>query len=191
MVFTVLKWISGNFNELPVYAEGGPINTDNFINQDNHASTVFEPGEQVTIVNFFFTSCPIICPKMTRNIKVVHDYYVDDRNVSFVSFTVDPEKDDPTRLKNYINNKEIDDHNWKFLTGDKSTIYKLARNDFKLVAAEAGGEMPDFIHSDKVVLLDAKKRIRGYYSGTDEKEIKQLITDIKKLKHESSNFITQ
>ena len=187
--FTTLKWYSRNFEKLPVYGKSENLAITSLHNQDN--SPAYEPKGKIKIVNFFFTHCPVICVKMTKNMKVAHDMYLNDPSVAFMSFTVDPARDSVQRLREYIRKRKIDDKNWQFLTGDKKIIYALARNQFQLVASGGDGSDNDFIHSEKLVLLDAENRIRGYYTGTNEDEIKQLITDIKKLKHESSNFLTQ
>ena len=88
------------------------------------------------------------------------------------------------QIKKYADNFAINTTNWNLLTGDKREIYKLARNSFMLVATDGDGGPEDFIHSEKLVLIDKQKRIRGYYDGTGNKEAGQLINDIKKLKHE-------
>src|SRR5690606_15218278 len=102
----------------------------------------------------------------------------------FASFSVDPYRDSVEILQKFSRKYELDNRNWDLITGDKKTIYKLARNSFMLVAADGDGGPEDFIHSEKLVLVDTEKRIRGYYNGTDEKEVTQLIRDIKKLKDE-------
>lgn len=187
--FTTLKWYSRNFERLPVYRQCGNIEITSLHNQDGNLA--YEPKGKIKIVNFFFTHCPVICVKMTKNMKVTHDMYLNDTAIAFMSFTVDPARDSVQRLKEYIHKRKIDDNNWQFLTGDKKTIYALARNQFQLVASGGAGNDNDFIHSEKLVLLDGGNRVRGYYTGTNEDEVKQLINDIKRLKHESSNFLAQ
>ena len=79
----------------------------------------------------------------------------------------------------------MNESNWQLLTGSKQEIYRLARKSFQVVATDGDGGDNDFIHSDQLILIDTKKRIRGYYEGTEEKETAQLIKDIKKLEHEN------
>ncbi|HYK47597.1 MAG TPA: SCO family protein [Parafilimonas sp.] len=181
------------YKSLPVYGEAG-INTSKSTehhvqpftleDQDGKTFTLADIKNKIVVVDFFFTSCTSVCPKMTMALKDVADAFRDDDNVALISFTVDPETDDPARLKWYIHQLNISSPHWTFLTGDKPEIYRLARRSFFLTASDGDGGPNDFIHSDKLVLIDKEKRVRGYYTGTDEKAVKQLMTDIKKLKYE-------
>lgn len=139
---------------------------------------------KIVVANFFFTRCPVICPKMTTHLRQVQQAFADDAGVWISSFTVDPENDSSTQLAAYAHRFALDTHQWDLLTGDKKSIYALARNSFLVVATDGDGGPNDFIHSEKLVLLDKQQRIRGYYDGTSDSEVAQLITDIKKLKHE-------
>lgn len=135
--------------------------------------------DKVMVVDFFFTSCPSICPKMTNSLKEVQKKFGND--IYIVSFTVDPEHDNPSKLAKYASGHDISNANWQFLTGNKRDIYQLARKEFKLVAADGDGGPTDFIHSNKLVLLDGRQRIRGYYDGTSPTEVVDLERDIDKL----------
>jgi protein SCO1 len=180
IAYSVMKLYSV-FYEIPsTYGIVQPTAFHGFSNQHNQPVNNIASGK-LTVVNFFFTSCPVICTKMMKNMKIVHDLFANDADISFVSVTVDPERDNHERLQWYINKMQIDDKGWQLITGNKSDIYVLARNEFKLVAADANANS-DFIHSDKLVLLDASGNIRGYYSGLEKSAIDQLIIDIKKLK---------
>jgi protein SCO1 len=180
IAYSVMKLYSV-FYEIPsTYGTVQPAAFHGFSNQHNQPVNNIASGK-LTVVNFFFTSCPVICTKMMKNMKIVHDQFANDADISFVSVTVDPERDNHERLQWYINKMQIDDKGWQLITGNKSDIYVLARNEFKLVAADANANS-DFIHSDKLVLLDASGNIRGYYSGLEKSAIDQLIIDIKKLK---------
>ena len=97
----------------------------------------------------------------------------------------DPERDNPERLRSYVNKFSINTNNWQLLTGTKTEIYRLARNGFMIVATDGDGGPEDFIHSEKLVLIDKQRRIRGYYNGTNSAEVNNLINDIKKLQHEN------
>ena len=154
------------------------------INQNGEARSTKEWEDKIVVADFFFTTCPTICPKMTASLKKVGEIYQDDE-VLINSFTVDPEKDDPKKLTAYIKKFNLPVENWDLLTGSKKEIYKLARNSFMVVATDGDGGPGDFIHSENLVLVDKKKRIRGYYDGTDKNEVEQLIIDIKKLKNEN------
>jgi protein SCO1/2 len=122
---------------------------------------------------------------MTGNLKIVEQYFKNDGRVRINSFSVDPLRDSVGQLKKYISQFRLETTRWDFLTGSKKEIYKLARNSFMVVATDGDGGPDDFIHSDKLVLIDGQKRIRGYYDGTDKKEIDQLVDDIKKLENEN------
>jgi protein SCO1/2 len=181
------------FQKLPVYGKesllkGKKVDHEipafELINQDGKISTIHEWNNKIVIVDFFFTHCPSICPKMTTSLKKVQKAFAENE-ILISSFSVDPEKDNTEQLKWYSGKFGINTANWQLLTGDKKDIYKLARNGFMIVATDGDGGPNDFIHSEKLVLVDKQKRIRGYYDGTSEKEINQLIKDIKKLKDEN------
>jgi len=154
------------------------------INQDGLIRTGDDWKNKIVVANFFFTNCPIICPKMTDNVKKVSEAFEEDKSIFISSFSIDPERDSVKQLKKYADRFKIATDKWDLLTGSKKDIYKLARNSFMIVATDGDGGPDDFIHSDRLVLIDAQKRIRGYYNGTSDKETKQLIDDIKKLKND-------
>ena len=141
-------------------------------------------NNRIVIVDFFFTSCATICPDMTKSLRRVQEKYRNDKDVVITSFTVDPVSDSSPVLRDYAAQYGIANEQWQLLTGDKKEIYRLARNDFRVVATEGDGGPGDFIHSEKLILLDRSRRIRGYYDGTSEKEVNKLIKDIKKLRNE-------
>ncbi len=155
---------------------------------DQHGLEVSENiiENKVVIVDFFFVSCGSICPIMTKNLKRVHDFYKKNHNVLILSHTVWPEMDSVSVLNNYANEHDANYETWRFLTGDKKELYRLARKDYMVVPAindpnYQHGSEADFIHTENVVLIDKKKRIRGYYDGTDENAMKKLVSDIGKL----------
>ena len=191
-VYAAVSWYSDKFTRLPVYGQSPVAGTEkthliqpfNLVNQENVPAGTQSWEGKIVVVNFFFTHCAGICPKMTTNLKQVQEAYKDDSGVIINSLTVDPEADSASRLRQYAQQFGIHDSKWQLLTGNKKDIYRLARNEFMLVATDGDGGPDDFIHSDKLVLIDPEKRIRGYYNGTDQQEIRQLILDIKKLQHE-------
>jgi len=155
---------------------------------DQHGLEVSENDieNKVIVVDFFFVSCGSICPIMTKNLKRVHDFYKKNHNVLILSHTVWPEMDSVSELNNYANEHDANYETWRFLTGDKKELYRLARKDYMVVPAindpnYQHGSEADFIHTENVVLIDKKKRIRGYYDGTDENAMKKLVSDIGKL----------
>ncbi len=140
---------------------------------------------KVWVTNFFFTTCRSICPVMQENMAEVQKAYAGNPNLQIVSFTVDPEHDTPEVLRAYAERKGAIPGQWTFVTGEKKAIYRLARQGFKLAAEdipeEIQGTRHDFIHSEKFVLVDSRGRIRGYYSGLDMEQVRQLIKDARRL----------
>ena len=161
------------------------IDTFSFINQDSITikETVFE--NKIHVANFIFTSCGSICPVMTSNFKMAGNHFKNDTNVVLLSYSVTPWIDKPHVLKTYTRKNGINQSNWHFLTGDKSSIYKLARQSY--FAEENIGfskDSSEFLHTEHVILVDKTKRIRGIYNGTLGLEMKHLIEDIKTLQNE-------
>lgn len=145
---------------------------------------------KVVVVDFFFTTCGSICPKMSKQMKRVSDAYGDE--IIILSHTVLPEVDSVETLYKYaVDNAYISD-NWLFLSGDKKELYRLARKSYFVVIDEPSPEGPDFIHTENFVLIDKRKRIRGkqegsqisYYDGTNTEDVDQLIEDIELLLEE-------
>lgn len=141
---------------------------------------------KIHVADFMFTSCGSICPKMTNNMKLVSDAFLDDDEVMLLSYSVTPWSDSVERLNEYVQDKEIKDPNWFFLTGSKSEIYDLARQSY--FAEEDIGftkDSTEFLHTEHFILVDENQRIRGIYNGTLLVDVKQLIADIHTLKKES------
>ncbi len=140
---------------------------------------------KIWVAEFFFASCAGICPIMNQNMMEVQKAFADNPDVFIVSITVDPQNDTPEILREYRQNFDAIEGKWFFLTGDKKTIYQLARHGFKLAAEEVPpqeeGGPTDFIHSDRFVLVDRKGRIRGFYNGTEKSDVRKLIDDVHKL----------
>jgi protein SCO1 len=175
------------FPENPVLANAG-FNSSykqyEFYNQNAEPISFNKLNQKVILVNFFFTHCPGICLKMMTNEKKLQQAFLSDSNICFLSFSVDPNHDSTTVLARYAKSLDIRGNQWQLITGDKKSIYQLARRKYNLSAIEGDGGPEDFIHSDRLVLLDQKRQIRGYYDGTDPEAVNQLITDIKKLENE-------
>jgi protein SCO1/2 len=185
LVFALVSWYEHNYEPLPVFV-GADHRVGDFKMKSQHGDLVTGEAwnDKIVVVNFFFTHCPVVCPKMTRNLKTVQESFLNDKYVLIQSFTVDPERDSVNRLAVYASQFQIKDANWELLTGDKKEIYRLARKSFLVSATDGDGGANDFIHSDKLVLVDTEKRIRGYYDGTNENEVAQLVKDIRKLEKE-------
>ena len=191
--YLAINWYEKKFSDLPVLGPvknaGGEkiqhtVSEFSLYSQDNKNITLDEWNNKIVVANFFFTHCPVVCPAMVKQLKNVQDAFIDDPGVLITSFSVDPERDSVPQLKKFASRMGIRDINWLLVTGEKKQIYRLARNSFLVVATDGDGGPTDFIHSEKLVLIDRQKRIRGYYQGTNEKEVEQLIIDIKKLKDE-------
>jgi protein SCO1 len=193
IAFTGFRWYESNFAKLPFFGKNYTIDEANathlkvpdfnFTDQDSSAINNSFIKKKVWVVHFFFTSCPSICPKMIANLKLVQDAYGKDDQLKILSLTVDPKYDTPSRLKWYANRKGINTVQWALATGSKKDIYRFARKALFIDATDGDGGVGDFIHSDKLVLIDRDLHIRGYYDGTDKDDIEQLMKDIKKLEN--------
>jgi len=153
------------------------------LNQEGKTVSDKELEGKIYVANFFFATCPTICPKMNFNVKGLTEKYIRDEQVKFLSFTVDPEKDSVEALAAYAKEMGADNKNWWFLTGNKDSIYTLARDGF-LVPAAGGKTAADFFHSQDLLLVNKEKRIRGIYDGLDESDVKKLNDEIEVLEHE-------
>ncbi|WP_233496672.1 SCO family protein [Mucilaginibacter hurinus] len=147
------------------------------INQSGAIVTSKEFDKKIFVVNFFYSRCPDICNQIHGNVKRLADKYAKNKMVKFVSITVDPLRDRPKTLKSYAAQYKADPNNWHFLTGDTTGVYNLARKGFLVNTLK--GDDGNFIFSDKLILIDAEKRIRGYYAGTSDTDVNRLYNEIK------------
>ncbi len=154
------------------------IGTFQFLNQNGELFGSKELQRKVYVANFFFTSCPSICPKMTNNLHEVDNHFNGDSRVQLVSFSVTPELDSVSRLNEYHSTYNMS-NDWNLLTGSKSEIYKLSRTSF-FVEEEIGlsKDSSDFLHTERCMLIDQNSRIRGFYNATVALDMKRLIDDI-------------
>jgi protein SCO1/2 len=157
-------------------------------NQLGETVTGKELDGKIYVADFFFTTCGGICPKMTKQMVRIQNEFEDDDRVMLVSHSVTPEHDTVEVMKKYADKYGADHKKWLFLTGNKKEIYGLARRAYFIVKAakegEDDGSGSDFIHTENFVLIDAKKRIRGYYSGIRESSVDSLMNDIRQLLEE-------
>lgn len=182
-VFGIVQLLEHRFKPLPVLGPPGhSIQSFQLRDQNNAAVSLANWEDKIVIADFFFTHCPSICPKMTNNLKRIQAYAEVD-NLLINSFSVDPERDSVQQLKSYAEKFDIKGA-WHLLTGSKQELYKLARKSFLITATDGDGGADDFIHSENLVLIDKQKRIRGYYDGTDETAVNNLIKDLRKLAKE-------
>jgi protein SCO1/2 len=167
---------------------GHHIGVFSFQNQDAQLISTKDMKGKISVVEYFFTTCKSICPVMNMQMKRVDAAFKNENDLRIFSFTVDPETDDVAQMKKYATSHQATSGKWHFLTGKKEDLYALARKSFfVLKPAEAqnlGDAGSDFIHTNNFVLVDRQLRIRGYYDGTSEKEVNQLISDIKRLQKE-------
>ncbi len=135
------------------------------------------------ITHAHFTSCPSICPIMSKEMERVNDHFRDDPQVQLMSISIDPEYDTPELLKEYAQKHHAISGKWHFLSGPKLETYRLARCGFVLPTLDGNGIADNFVHSDKFILVDDLGRIRGYYSGTSREEVDLLMLETKILLH--------
>lgn len=138
----------------------------------------------IYVADFFFTTCPSICPKMSKQMARLQDVFKEQPRVMLLSHSVTPKIDSVPRLARYAEKYNANSDKWKLVTGDKKHIYNLARKSYFAVLDEGDGGKQDFIHTENFVLIDPERRIRGFYDGTSPKEVGKLIDDIRILMKE-------
>jgi len=178
--------------ELPILGERDFVNGDSvyhtiadfsFINQDSVPVTQETVAGKIYVADFFFVSCPTICPVMKREMLRVYEKYQDNPNVVLLSHTIDPRHDSVSVLKRYAQGLGIKTSSWHMVTGDKKAIYDLALKSYFVTAVEdstqqdAGG----IVHSGAFLLIDKQRRIRGQYDGTKTEDVDRLMKDMDRL----------
>ena len=156
------------------------ISDFNLVNQNGEETTQNNYDKKIYVADFFFTTCPTICPIMTGNMVFLQNE-LSEQDVMFASFSVTPEIDSVEVLKKYAIEKGVNDRKWNLMTGDKKQIYNLARKSFLVVKDNPQMGSHDMIHTENFVLVDKEKRIRGFYDGTKMEEMNKIISDIKIL----------
>lgn len=175
-------WLTPDAAILDTFHQIAPFK---LVNQNGNTVTEKTFDGKIYVSDFFFTSCPGICPKMTANMGVLQDEFVKDDEVLLLSHSVTPERDSVSVLKTYAENKGVLSHKWHLVTGSQEDIYKLGRRDY-FVEEDLGiaKELDEFLHTENFVLIDKNRHIRGIYNGLNKSSINQLIADIKTLKKE-------
>ena len=134
------------------------------------------------LVHFFHTDCSKHCPEIFRKLKSVHEQYKSLKNFKILSITLDPQNDSREKLQDFADKMDISSSNWHFLRGSKASVYNLANNSFLVPVSEKASEAnpaeKEIHHSDLMVLVDKKHRIRGYYKGTKSGDFKKLKDEI-------------
>ncbi len=148
------------------------------INQYREIITDTILTNKIYVADFFFATCQSICPKMSHQLRRVQDSFANKSDFLILSHTVNPEHDTAEVLRIYGEKYGTTKNKWHLLTGNKKTIYDLARHHYLINADETEGEGNLFIHSELFLLIDKERRIRGIYDGTDSLQVNQLIRDI-------------
>ncbi|RFS26590.1 SCO family protein [Chitinophaga silvatica] len=191
VAYGIVHWIEKKYASLPYYGpnnvitdQANAVRLPNFTFQDQYNEVINNQSIQnkIVLANFFFTSCPTVCPKMLAQLKRVIDI-CNQPTLIILSLTVDPQHDSISVLQRYSKKHNLPT-TWKLLTGNKKSLYYFARKGLFITATDGDGGPTDFIHSNYIVLLDQQQKIRGYYLGTSENEMNDLIADIKNLQHE-------
>ncbi len=157
------------------------IRSFNYIDQD---STVFSSetlNGQVYLADFFFTSCPSICPKVMKNMLRVQEKYKGTPNFKLVSFSLDPKRDTPARLKKYAQSIGADLSMWHFVHGPKDSIMTIANEDYYVPAFEDQDAPGGFDHSGKLLLIDGDGHLRGFAEGTEDEDVTDFFDTIDAL----------
>ena len=149
-----------------------------FVNQNGDTITQKDYEGKIYVADFFFTTCGSICPKMSANLEEVQKAFANNPKVKLLSHTVFPETDSVPVLKAYAKKHNVIDAKWNLVTGDKKEIYAMARKSYLAVKLGKPSELYDMVHTENFVLVDTKRRVRGFYDGTNKEDIKKLIEDI-------------
>lgn len=149
-----------------------------FTNQNGETITHKDYENKIYVADFFFTTCPTICPVMTDNMVWIQDKIQKYPDVMLLSYSVTPDIDTPAVLKEYALEKGVDDSRWNLVTGDKKDIYYLARQSYLAVKTGNPSELYDMVHTENFILVDKKRQIRGFYDGTNREDMEQLLEDI-------------
>jgi protein SCO1/2 len=200
------KFNSSDKKVLPIYGNRKPVTkvvngksiTDTLYQTVSKFNTVNQYGDsinnksldgQIYIADFFFATCPSICPIMHRNMLTVYNTFKDKGDIKIISYTIDPKHDSVPVLKKYADKLGVSGNTWWFLQGKKDEIYKLSES--YLVRKPEEDAKQQFIHDGSFLLVDKQKRIRGAYDGTDAKQVEQMIEDVKELQTEPDQSIAQ
>lgn len=154
-----------------------------FVNQDGDTLTQEFFKGKIYIADFFFTTCPTICPIMKTQMLRIHEKFENEPGLGILSHTIDPRHDSVAVLKKYKDKLGVKDNQWQFVTGEQEKIYEIAQKSYMVSALEDSTAVDEggFVHSGAFVLVDQNRRIRGVYDGTKEIEVNKLIKDIELL----------
>ena len=177
----VTKTVNGQTVTDTVYATIPPFK---FINQYGDSVGDKNLAGKIYVADFFFTSCPSICPIMQRNMLTVYNAFKDSADIKIISYTIDPKYDSVKVLKNYADKLGVTGNCWWLLQGKKDDTYQLAEKNYLVAVSSDPKAAGGYVHQGYFVLVDKQKRVRGAYDGTDPKQVAQLVDDIRVLKAE-------
>lgn len=179
--------------KLPIMGERDFVNGDSvyhtipdfsFVNQDSSIITNKTYEGKIYVADFFFTTCPTICPVMKKQMLRVYEKYKENPKVGILSHTIDPRHDSVKVLKEYASQLGISGKMWNFVTGEKAKIYEIGEKSYYVTAGEDSTAAGGIIHSGAFILVDTKRRVRGIYDGTKETDVTKLIKDMEVLLNE-------
>lgn len=148
-----------------------------FVNQDSQIITNETFKDKIYVVDFFFTHCPTICPKVTKQMLRLYDKYKNNDRVMLLAFSIDTRNDTIGRLKAYAQGLGVSSKKWHFVTGNQDSIYSIA-NDYYSIASEDSSSPGGFNHSGRIILVDTKQRVRSFCDGTDPLDVDRFMEDI-------------
>ncbi len=170
-------------DELPVLSKS-PIPSFSFLNQDSIRVSEQSFADKLYVADFFFISCPTICPLMTTQMKRIHDHFLKDDRLLLLSHSIDTKYDTVGRLKEYADNLGVTSDKWHFVTGQRENIFSIAEAYFNIVVEDEsvpGG----YDHTGRFVLIDKNRQVRAFCQGTIEQEVDKFIKNIEKLLDEA------
>jgi protein SCO1/2 len=179
---TVEKSINGKIVVDTIYHK---IPDFEFINQDSVKITQEFVAGKIYIADFFFTTCPTICPKMKTQMLRIYEKYRDNPNIILLSHSIDPRHDTPSVLKEFKSNLGIKGNSWQMVTGDKAKIYEIGQKSYMVTAADDPTQPGGVVHSGAFILVDKDRHIRGIYDGTVPAKVDNLMEDIEILLNET------
>jgi protein SCO1 len=180
--FLVMSWIIPGYNK-ERFPPLSYVKSFSFINQDGKTVTEKDIEGKVVLVNFFFTTCRSVCPRMNNNLKPVYEAFKNDPSFLILSHTSDPERDNPARLRHYADSMQVDTKKWIFLTGSKDSLYHAARQSYKVddpnnMVADIND---DFLHTQFIALVNKKGAVTKVYDGLKPSEMRTLEKDVRKF----------
>jgi protein SCO1/2 len=152
-----------------------------FINQDSSNITQKDYAGKIYVADFFFTTCPTICPKMKTQMLRIYEKFKDNPKVAILSHTIDPRHDTPAVLREFMNNLGIKSKMWQMVTGDKAKIYEIGQKSYMVSATDDPSQPGGIVHSGAFILVDKNRHIRGIYDGTEPEKVDKLMKDMEVL----------